>query len=132
MSSELTTPQTNFVFSSDGQDTVALLSDSARTRDATSRMGSSLHRFSAPRAATRHAVVESTRSIMNSLLNIPFQSTRVTICETAVILNSSWTEAFLAVRGPARHPISALAPLPGHPLHRRVALSTAHRHGRRA
>src|SRR5258705_7812991 len=103
MSSELTTPQTNFVFSSGGQDTGALPPDSARARHATNRMGSSLLRLSAPRAATRRAGVESTRSIMNSLLNILF-----------------------------RHPKSALAPPPGHPLNRRVVLSTAHRHGRRA
>src|SRR5882757_11422135 len=117
MSSELTTPQTNFVFSSVGQDTAAPLPDSARTRHATNSRGSSLLKLSAPRAATRRPVVESTR-------------VTGTICETAVIPSSSWIEAFLAVRGPARHPISAPAPLPGHPLHCRVVLSNAHRHNR--
>src|SRR6266853_2616153 len=77
MSSELTTPQTNFAFSSGGQDTVVLLPDSARTTHATSRIGSSLLRLSAPRTARRRAGVESTRSIMKSLLNILFRSTRV-------------------------------------------------------
>src|SRR6267154_6078253 len=100
MSSELTTPQTNFVFSSGGQDAGALPPDSARARHATNRMGSSLLRLSAPRATTRRAIVESTRSIINSFLNIVFRSTRVMIFETAVILNSSWTAAFLALRGP--------------------------------
>src|SRR3981189_276155 len=66
MSSELTTPQTNFVFSSGGQDTVAPLPDSARTRHATNRKGSSLLKLSALRAATRRPVVELTRSIINS------------------------------------------------------------------
>src|SRR6266403_5004952 len=91
MSSELTTPQTNFVFSSGGQDTGVLPPDSARARHATNRMGSNLLRLSAPRTATRRAGVESTRSIMNSLLNILFRSTRAIIFETAVILNSSWS-----------------------------------------
>src|SRR5882762_4948972 len=58
----------NFVLSAGGQETVALLPDPARTRHATNRRGSSLLRPNAPRAATRRAVVESTRSGINSCL----------------------------------------------------------------